>query len=87
MKKTDIKVNPRLCTECLCCQLICSFTYLGAFNPLKAQILIEPRLEPGKETRINFTDDCVRGCSLCAQYCTSGALMRLKEKTAKENQS
>ena len=68
MAKTNIRVNPQECKECLVCQLICSLTYTGAFNPEKARIKIEPLKE------ISFTDDCVKGCILCARYCAFGAL-------------
>jgi len=73
MKKDNIGVNPEKCTECMCCQLICSLTYAGAFNPEEARIVINPPNE------IAFTEECVKGCSLCTKYCVYGAITRLKE--------
>ena len=73
MNKDNIAVNPEKCTECMCCQLICSLTYAGAFNPEEARIVINPPNE------IGFTDECVKGCSLCTNYCVYGAIIRLKE--------
>jgi carbon-monoxide dehydrogenase iron sulfur subunit len=68
MKKINIIVEPNKCTLCHCCQLICSFSYTGAFNPEKARIVID------WPNSISFTDDCVEGCSLCARYCPVGAI-------------
>lgn len=68
MEKTNIRVQPELCTHCQCCQLQCSFIYTGAFNPEKARIVIDwPKA-------ISFTDDCIKGCSLCTRHCPVGAI-------------
>ncbi len=67
MEKANIRVDPKACFKCYNCQLICSLTHEGAFNPLKARI----RVDPGQ---ISFTDRCVRTCSLCARWCSYGAL-------------
>ena len=72
MKKDNIAVNPEKCTECMCCQLICSLTYAGSFNPEEARIIINPPNE------ISFADECVKGCSLCTRYCVYGTITRLK---------
>ena len=72
MNKDNIAVNPEKCTECMCCQLICSLTYAGSFNPEEARIAINPPNE------IGFTEECVKGCSLCTKYCVYGAITRLK---------
>jgi NAD-dependent dihydropyrimidine dehydrogenase PreA subunit len=69
VEKTNIQVNPDVCTICSSCQLRCSLVYTGAFNPLKARIVVEPG-------SISFTDDCVANCHLCADYCVYGALTR-----------
>ena len=47
MKKENITVNPKKCTECMCCRLICSLTYAGSFNPEEARIVIKPPDEVG----------------------------------------
>ena len=73
MKKDNLEVRSERCTECMSCQLMCSLTYAGAFNPEEARIVINPP-EP-----ITFTDDCVEGCSLCTGYCVYGAISRKKE--------
>ena len=63
-----VEVSPEMCVQCYACQLICSFTYTGTFNPEKERIIIDPR------TSIDYDDDCVAGCSLCVKYCAYGAL-------------
>jgi hypothetical protein len=73
MEKENIAVSIEKCTECMCCQIICSLTYTGAFNPEHAGIAINP-----PET-IAFNDECVKGCSLCTQYCVYGAITKKKE--------
>lgn len=73
MNKENIKISIDRCTECMCCQLICSLTYVGSFNPEIARIVINPPDE------IAFTDDCAEGCSLCTQYCVYGAITKKKE--------
>lgn len=72
MKKSNIAVDSSKCTECACCQLICSLTYTGAFNPEEARIIIMPPDE------ISFTDACIAACSLCARYCAYSAITQLK---------
>jgi TPP-dependent indolepyruvate ferredoxin oxidoreductase alpha subunit len=73
MLKEKIAVNPEKCTECMSCQLICSLTYAGGFNPEKASIAINPPLD------IHFTDECKEGCVRCTEYCVYGAIARIKE--------
>lgn len=70
MSKENIQVDVGKCAECLCCQLICSLTYEGAFNPEQARIVINPPWE------ISFTQACVEGCILCTRYCVYGAIMK-----------
>jgi Fe-S-cluster-containing hydrogenase component 2 len=70
MKKARITVDPTKCTQCYCCQLLCSFIYTGAFNPEKARIVIEPLND------ITFTGECRKGCYACVNYCPTGALFR-----------
>lgn len=67
--KIQIVTDANKCTGCLSCQLICSYTYTGCFNPLRAFIRINLRDEGG----IEFTDACTN-CGLCAEYCSYGAL-------------
>lgn len=74
MGKGNVKIDPKLCVECLCCLLRCSFAYTGAFNPEKARIVIEPIMEGDREAKISFKDECVPSCSLCAKHCAYGAL-------------
>ena len=68
MDKRSLKVDAQKCVQCLCCQLQCSLSYTGAFNPEKARVIVDP---PG---RISFSEECVSGCSLCARYCFLGAI-------------
>jgi NAD-dependent dihydropyrimidine dehydrogenase PreA subunit len=69
MAKDSVRADASACSECYSCQLICSLVYTGAFNPLKARIIIRPG-------EISFTDECVETCSLCTHYCAYGALTR-----------
>ena len=69
MEQDKIAVNSKDCTECMCCQLICSLTYIGEFNPEKARLVIRPPNE------ISFTDECDT-CGICARYCPHDALYR-----------
>lgn len=72
IEKKNLKVSPEKCTTCYACQLRCSLAYTGAFNPEKARLIIAPG-------EITFTDECVKGCSLCVQYCVYDAIVRVKE--------
>ena len=76
MDKTNIIINEKECTECLTCQLMCSFTYTGSFNLEKARISIEPLIEGEMSRKISFTDECVARCHLCSNYCIYGALVQ-----------
>ncbi len=71
MKKTNVKVEPKECTQCHCCQLRCSFIFTGAFNPEKARIVLDP------PDRISFTEECVESCSACVAYCPVGAISHI----------
>jgi Fe-S-cluster-containing hydrogenase component 2 len=73
MNKAGITVAPAKCTECACCQLICSVTYTGSFNPEKARIILDA------PNGISFSDNCIKNCVLCTNYCVYGAISRTKE--------
>jgi len=73
MIKDNVDVASEKCTECSCCQMICSLTYAGSFNPEEARIIIKP------PDQITFTDDCIQGCSLCTKYCVYGAIVKAEE--------
>ena len=73
MDKSNMSVNPQLCTGCACCQLSCSYAYTGAFNPAKARIV------PEASASIVFTDECIPNCSICARYCAQGAIKHLEK--------
>ena len=66
-----LKTEPKKCTGCRRCQLICSFLHTGNFNPEKAYLTIVEN-DYGV-TDITFTNDCVK-CNICVQYCAYGAL-------------
>ena len=76
--KPAISTNPEACTRCRNCQLICSFTNRGVFNPFEANLQIE-----GYEDTVTiaFLDTC-KDCGLCTQFCVYGALR--KEEPANE---
>jgi Fe-S-cluster-containing hydrogenase component 2 len=72
MEKANISIAIEKCAECTSCQLICSFTYTGSFNPEKSCLVINPPDE------IRFTEECRDGCSLCTRYCEFGAITRVR---------
>jgi len=76
-KKAAISINPAACTLCRNCQLICSLTNAGVFNPSAANLRIE-----GYEDciTIDFLDAC-KGCGLCAEFCMYGALLKEESHT------
>ena len=67
----EIKVHEEKCTGCGTCELWCSLTFQGSFNPLKAYIHHE--FVPGKGFKIMFTEDCNQ-CAICGDHCVYGAL-------------
>ncbi len=75
MENKAVSVKSENCSGCLCCQLICSFTYHGVFSPNLAYIKIG---WDSVEHKIEFSEDC-KECGICAKYCSYGAL-ELKKK-------
>lgn len=69
----EIIVDETKCSGCATCQLWCSFTYQGSFNPLKARIKQE--FVPGQGFKITFSEECVK-CKVCSSHCVYGALVR-----------
>lgn len=67
--KLTIAIDTRNCVQCYVCQQVCSFTYQHAYNPERARIIVEhwPK-------KIRYNGDCIGGCSLCTQYCTTEAI-------------
>jgi len=66
-----VKAYPEKCSGCMSCALACSWTFTGAFNPLKSRILIN---WPGDAQRsIIFTRECTN-CGVCVEYCNFDAL-------------
>jgi Fe-S-cluster-containing hydrogenase component 2 len=65
-----VVIREERCTGCMHCQLICSFTYFGAFNPRGAMI----RINGADEKRIRFTEECNQ-CGLCTKYCVFGTIV------------
>lgn len=70
-----ISVKPDQCHGCLSCQLRCSLTAYGEFNPSKAHIRVN-RIKGGYGYWQSFTDECdgCGGAYLCVQWCPYGAL-------------
>ncbi len=75
MVPQSIVTDPEKCAGCLSCQLICSYTHTGRFNPLCAYIRINLR----DDYRIEFTEECTE-CGLCVEHCTYGALQPAGEE-------
>lgn len=67
----SVVVDESKCTRCFLCQLVCSLSLTGVFNPCEAKITITWNHEG--DCRINFKEDCI-DCRLCANYCVYGAL-------------
>ena len=80
LNKKNISVDAEKCTGCLICQMICSFTYTGRFNPAKARIVIDH-----DRKQIRFTDECVENCHLCTRYCVYGAITRKDQASMVES--
>ncbi|TFG05573.1 MAG: hypothetical protein EU536_01665 [Promethearchaeota archaeon] len=75
--KTNIRVQPSNCAQCMSCMLICSFTHFKSFNPSQSYIQILPGHHEGQTwvpTSITFRAECRPNCWLCSQYCAYGAL-------------
>lgn len=67
----EVRAYPERCAGCMSCALACSWTFTGAFNPVKSRILIN---WPGDvQRRIIFTKECT-DCGVCVEYCNYGAL-------------
>jgi len=65
----SVEVDLTKCIKCYACQTICSFIYQRACNPENGRIIVS---EPSKQ--IHYSNDCIGGCSLCTQYCSTGAI-------------
>ncbi|MFP4475440.1 MAG: hypothetical protein ACLFOY_07745 [Desulfatibacillaceae bacterium] len=77
MTRYAIRAYPELCTGCLRCQLACSFSHTGAFNPEAAFLRV---VHDGVNCTIRLARGC-DGCGECADDCFYGAL----EKAAMED--
>jgi NAD-dependent dihydropyrimidine dehydrogenase PreA subunit len=73
--RTPLKTDGSRCVQCLNCQLVCSITYAGIFNPGMARLRISAR-EP---RQIAFEPECTQ-CGLCARHCPYGAIIAAKEE-------
>jgi Fe-S-cluster-containing dehydrogenase component len=69
----EIEVDEKKCSGCRNCQLWCSFTFQGSFNPLEAYIYQE--FVPGEGFKLTFTEGCNK-CGVCVDNCFYGALTR-----------
>ncbi|TEB12642.1 4Fe-4S binding domain protein [Pelotomaculum sp. FP] len=74
--KWKINIYKKNCTGCMICQMICSWTNEGAFHPSHSLIKVDND-ESSAHFRIKIEDSCTN-CGLCANYCTSNALVKEK---------
>jgi ferredoxin len=73
--RTPLKTDGSKCVQCLNCQLVCSITYAGIFNPGMARLRISAR----GPREIAFEPECIQ-CGLCARHCLYGAIIAAKEE-------
>jgi len=73
--RKQIAVRSEKCTGCMSCQLACSITRYGEFNPSKARIRLT-RLGGQERYAVSFSPRC-RGCGVCASYCAYGVLQEV----------
>ena len=69
-------VQAENCRGCRSCQLACSFTRHGVFNPAKSMIVIERDLESGRTAPMIKPIGCdlCGGEPVCADACKYGAI-------------
>ena len=67
-----VGVDPKLCTGCSICELICSFTKFRRFNPKESLIRINYNYELGYLEGFKV---CTQ-CGLCINSCPTGAIYR-----------
>lgn len=66
-------INPELCTGCLICELICSFSKFRRFNPLKSALRIEFNYELSRLEGFNVCSQC----GACITSCPVNAISRV----------
>ena len=64
--------DPMKCVDCKICELACSFTNQGGFNPRYSQIKIFIHPETGVNT-LRLSSGCTL-CHICEAHCPTGAL-------------
>jgi NAD-dependent dihydropyrimidine dehydrogenase PreA subunit len=74
-KEKVLSVHPDKCTGCQVCQLTCSITYQGNYNPARAYLSVENEYSASRAFSIHFTEKCIPNCNLCAKACPYGALV------------
>jgi len=65
-----IRIDPKLCTNCGICELICSFTKFKVFNPKKSLIKIYYNYELGFLEGITVCEQC----GSCLAVCPTGSI-------------
>ena len=77
MKDSDqLLINARNCRGCRSCQLACSFSKAGVFNPAKSMIRLERDIEAGHTAPMICPIGCdlCEGDPVCVRACTYGAI-------------
>lgn len=72
-EKIRLRIDPKLCSGCNACRLICALVNHGENNPELAYIKITGQFPVPGGYKIKFKD-CL-GCGECAKICIFGAIV------------
>lgn len=75
LQSKHLIVNPKLCTGCNLCELICSFTKFKVFNPRKSLIRVSYNYELGFLEGMTVCTQCGK----CLEVCPTGSIHVVNE--------
>lgn len=82
INKKILTIDPKNCSQCMSCMLICSFIHTNTFNPSRSFVKIKPSYHIDNEwqpIQIEFLEGCSENCRACANFCAYGALKIKRE--------